>query len=701
MPGPNWRLVVNLAPAITSANITDATPAGRGLLTAASAAAQLGLLDVLDISANQYGVHPAFVRAYQADGLLLFMLKKLMQQQAAPTPGPARPAAPTLGQVDDKGDTFSFQPTVENPSFAQYKVAGLPQTTGTEWLNTANSYVQNGRVYVRVVGEVPAGGLAVYVGASGNVPDGQVLTNADRFTASSVPTTPGALQVDFSVDNASLSPGDTLGFTAKASGGTAPYQHSVQALNVDTGAVTDLGMATTASYVGTWPSVQPGVYLVTDAVSDAAGASLVSTARRVVVAAPGSGGGALVPATRTRLGGVRVGDGLAVEPDGLLTTEVQLQKVAIWQEVGDYSNRGLKLPVGGFINEAGHLFIRQVDVGQRHFMFGRFYSLAKDSLIQWKPEEYVGQDGNGDVGLARVGPGMLEVNTAVVGDLASLTLLDLVVGNVPTQALNTFSKLANAFAPYLGSGNTVTADNLVIGGSGNTVNGQTSIVAASVATTNSSNLVVAIGLVAATVKNLQPGVATKNLHLKNGTAREAFITLGIGGAGGLVASTSAGAVATPILLRWRGDYDAAAYYDAGDTVNYQGGICTSKISFQGSAQLGFNAANWLNWGISAGQGGGGAGTVKTVNGIAPDANGAVVLPTADVCNISAAKRQQVVGFFGTGQFKAADVLLAGETEHLPYRSIFCDFVKGDTYELLPDFSTQDAQGNATPTWKRT
>ena len=286
--GPNWRRVASFTQVITAASISDASEAGRLLLTTAGAAAQLALLDNLTLAG-----YPNLARVYGEAGAVKYLLdqvKQLTQAVAAIGAPVPRPAAPSGGAVDDQGDTFSFLPTAAYPSFAQYKVAGLPNTTGAEWLSPATCYVQNERVYVRVVGAVAKGALAVYVGSSGNVPDGQVLTNADPFTANNVvPAVPGALAVGFSVDNAALSPGDALHFTAKASGGTAPYQHSVQALNPETGTVTVLGTASTASYNGTWPAVPAGIYLVTDALSDAAGSSLVSPARRVVVSLPGSG----------------------------------------------------------------------------------------------------------------------------------------------------------------------------------------------------------------------------------------------------------------------------------------------------------------------------------------------------------------------------------------------------------------------------
>jgi hypothetical protein len=110
--------------------------------------------------------------------------------------GAIPPEAPTAGDVNDIGDTFSFLPNPAYPSFAQYKVAGLPGVTGAVVLDGTNSYVQGPRIYIKVVGAVAKGGLAVYVAGSGNVPDGQVLTNAEAFTGAVIPpinnTTPDA-----------------------------------------------------------------------------------------------------------------------------------------------------------------------------------------------------------------------------------------------------------------------------------------------------------------------------------------------------------------------------------------------------------------------------------------------------------------------------------------------------------------------------
>jgi hypothetical protein len=118
--------------------------------------------------------------------LLKIINAAIIKLPAAPTV----PLAPTAGVVDDTGDTFSFLPNSAYPSFAQYKVGGLPGVTGAVALDGTNSYVQGNRIYIKVVGAVAKGNLAVYVAGSGNVPDGAVLTNADPFTGVAVVTTP-------------------------------------------------------------------------------------------------------------------------------------------------------------------------------------------------------------------------------------------------------------------------------------------------------------------------------------------------------------------------------------------------------------------------------------------------------------------------------------------------------------------------------
>jgi hypothetical protein len=105
--------------------------------------------------------------------------------------------------------------------------------------------------------------------------------------------------------------------------------------------------------------------------------------------------------------------------------------------------------------------------------------------------------------------------------------------------------------------------------------------------------------------------------------------------------------------------------------------------------------------LRGGTGGGGTGTVKTVNGVAPDAAGNVMLASRDLFGYSQPKRDQVLGLFTSPtQFKAVDVALAGDTS-TGLGSQIPDLTNGDLYTLVPDYDNRDAAGNGTPTWLRT
>jgi hypothetical protein len=105
--------------------------------------------------------------------------------------------------------------------------------------------------------------------------------------------------------------------------------------------------------------------------------------------------------------------------------------------------------------------------------------------------------------------------------------------------------------------------------------------------------------------------------------------------------------------------------------------------------------------LRGGTGGGGTGTVKTVNGVAPDAAGNVMLASRDLFGYSQPKRDQVFGLFTSPtQFKAVDVALAGDTS-TGLGSQIPDLTNGDLYTLVPDYDNRDAAGNGTPTWLRT
>jgi|GEM_PF-6163957 len=183
--GANWRQVASFtgpAVTITADSITDATPAGRRLLTAASAAQQRALLGNPNIALNQYGLHPAFSSEDGPDGAWAWVIKGILGSQKA-----VAPDAPTDGQVDDVAKLFSFLANPLFPAAAQYKVSGLPGVTGPVFLDATNSYMQAGRIVIKVGPGVPKNNLAVFVAGSGSRPDGAVLTNGEAFTGSATP----------------------------------------------------------------------------------------------------------------------------------------------------------------------------------------------------------------------------------------------------------------------------------------------------------------------------------------------------------------------------------------------------------------------------------------------------------------------------------------------------------------------------------
>jgi hypothetical protein len=225
------------------------------------------------------------------DGILITPTPKgkLRISCTVPATGTQRTvAAPTNGAVDDIGDTFSFLPNPAFPSFAQYKVNGLPGVTGAVVLDNTNSYVQGSRVYVKVVGPVAKSGLAVYVAGSGSVPDGAVLTNDEAFTGAIVsPTpTPGVtLTAALAISAASIMAGSALTFEVTAGGGTAPYSYAVKATNNATGAVTVLGSSATGSFT---PQTGGTTYNIDATVTDSAGKVVPAATRTVTVTAPQS-----------------------------------------------------------------------------------------------------------------------------------------------------------------------------------------------------------------------------------------------------------------------------------------------------------------------------------------------------------------------------------------------------------------------------
>jgi lysophospholipase L1-like esterase len=278
VPGPNWRRVADFRPAINAASIIDATDAGRSMLTAVNATAQLALVDKVDYAAGKYGDHPAFTRAYPANGGMLdFLLQALMQlrtQVAGISAAPAQPAAPTNGVVNDVAKEFTFKVNPLYPNYIQYKEAGRSGTTAPAYLSAATAYQVGDIVHVTGLAGAGKGSLAYYVAGSGNVPDGKPLTNADAFTGSVVTTPAGpALTAALALAVASIMAGQPITYTVTANGGVGPYAYAVVATNNATGQQAVLG----SNPNGSWTPPVAGSYNFDATVTDSS--SPVKTAQ--------------------------------------------------------------------------------------------------------------------------------------------------------------------------------------------------------------------------------------------------------------------------------------------------------------------------------------------------------------------------------------------------------------------------------------
>jgi hypothetical protein len=89
--GAYWRRIVDFGDALT------ATAAGKALLAAPTALVQRNLLDIFSVPASTYGQgQPAFTNAYQADGALVYLLKKVDALSTQLAVNNTAPTGPTV-----------------------------------------------------------------------------------------------------------------------------------------------------------------------------------------------------------------------------------------------------------------------------------------------------------------------------------------------------------------------------------------------------------------------------------------------------------------------------------------------------------------------------------------------------------------------------------------------------------------------------
>jgi hypothetical protein len=203
---------------------------------------------------------------------------------------------PTNGVVDDTGDSFSGIVNPLYPALGDYELY-YPGSGGNVPATAGHADLQGNRIVVRdLAGNIPPESIGIRVAANGSRPASAWLTNKTAFTITTVGTpTTTALAVSFTIASTTIAPGQSISFSAAARGGTAPYEHLVEAKNIDTATVTQLGSAGTAGYAGVWQAVPAGIYDLTDTVTDADGGVKVSIARRLTVSSTTTpGGGSII-----------------------------------------------------------------------------------------------------------------------------------------------------------------------------------------------------------------------------------------------------------------------------------------------------------------------------------------------------------------------------------------------------------------------
>jgi hypothetical protein len=275
--GPNWRLVAGFGGQLTSipaANITDATDAGRAMLTASSAAVQRGLVGNMNIPAGKWGNHPALLTEDGPDGGWAYVLKALstlsnvqvVQQSGAPKVTGFLPASGAVG------DTV----TITGSLFTKAKALTFNGTAAIfQVINDTT-----------IVATLPAGATTGPVAVANENGTG---TSAANFTviATAAPTPAGDTikpDVSFTVPaaGATLAPNTQVLLTVIANDNVA-----VQGLtftNGATGAVIGAGAKNGSTYTFPYTTGDAGPLSLVATATDAAGNSQSATVNVTVQA---------------------------------------------------------------------------------------------------------------------------------------------------------------------------------------------------------------------------------------------------------------------------------------------------------------------------------------------------------------------------------------------------------------------------------
>jgi hypothetical protein len=325
--GPNWRLLVGFAGQLTTlpvAGLSDATDAGRAMLTAPSAAAQRALVNNLQIRAGQYGNHPGFNTEDGPAGAWAWVFKAISTLMSAQ--GMQQPEAPTNGVVIDAAKEFTFKVNPAFPSYTQYKESGRPGTTEPAYLSASTAYQVDDIVHVTGLAGAAKLSLGYYVAGSGNIPDGKVLTNSEGFSGSAVVTPPApvgdtvAPSVTFTVPaaGATLTPDSQVLLTVTANDNVAVS--GLTFTNGATGQVIGQGAKNGSTYTFPYTTGAAGPLSLVATATDAAGNSQSATVNVTVqgTTAPTTPSPALTAALAISVASIVAGNSLTftVTPGG-------------------------------------------------------------------------------------------------------------------------------------------------------------------------------------------------------------------------------------------------------------------------------------------------------------------------------------------------------------------------------------------------
>ncbi|MGI4834641.1 MAG: PKD domain-containing protein [Janthinobacterium lividum] len=273
--GAYWRCVAsfNGAATVGSAGITDATDAGRAMLTALSAAAQRLLVNNPRIRAGAYGDHPAFSTEDGDAGSWAYVfraLASLNQSLGALQPAPATAAPIVTGFLPSKGSEGASV-TLTGSRFVDI--------TSVSFNGTSASFQVINSTTIQVV--VPSGATTGPVSVATASATG---TSAASFTVGAVAvvvTTPVVTTPDLTaalaISLAQITLGASMGYSISPAGGTVPYAYQVVATNVSTGATFALG----STKSGTWQAPTADQFAIDATVTDSSSpAKVVETATR-------------------------------------------------------------------------------------------------------------------------------------------------------------------------------------------------------------------------------------------------------------------------------------------------------------------------------------------------------------------------------------------------------------------------------------